>query len=280
VVGEDPVPDAAMTEVPDRPPLDGAALAEAVIRPGGLWREIRVVASTGSTNADVAAAAREGEPEGLVVVAEAQDAGRGRFDRHWVSPPRAGLTFSVLLRPGAAVPLGRWSWIPLLAGLSACRAVAATAGVPAALKWPNDLLVGEGRRKGAGLLVQAAGDAVVLGIGLNVTTTAAELPEGATSLAIEGAATTERERLLRALLEALAEDYLGWRAAGGEPGSLLPAYLAVCDTVGRQIRVSLPQGDTLDGLATTVDDGGRLVVRTADGERAVSAGDVKHVRPA
>src|SRR6266568_9213038 len=107
--------------IPDRPALDGLALAEAVVRPGGLWREVRVVASTGSTNADVAAAARAEAPEGLVVVAEAQDAGRGRFDRQWVSPPRAGLTFSVLLRPGPAVPVPRWSWIPLLAGLSACR---------------------------------------------------------------------------------------------------------------------------------------------------------------
>src|SRR2546429_424926 len=83
-----------------------------------------------------------------------------------------------------------------LAGLSACRAVAALAAVPAVLKWPNDLLVGADRRKAAGLLVQAAGDAVVLGIGLNVTTTAAELPEGGTSLAVEGAAFTDRDRLL------------------------------------------------------------------------------------
>src|SRR5262245_32869680 len=116
---------------PGRPGLVASALADALVRDGGLWREIRVVAETGSTNEDVAVAARAGAPEGLVVVAEAQTAGRGRFERRWVSPPRAGLTFSALLRPGPAVPPQRWSWLPLLAGLALHRAVTRLAGVDA-----------------------------------------------------------------------------------------------------------------------------------------------------
>jgi BirA family biotin operon repressor/biotin-[acetyl-CoA-carboxylase] ligase len=276
------VPDPAP---PARPALVAAVLADALVREGGLWREIRVVAETGSTNDDVAAAARASAPEGLVIVAEAQTAGRGRFDRQWASPARAGLTFSVLLRPAPAVPVARWSGLPLLAGLAVQRAVARLTGLDAALKWPNDLLLGPGRRKAAGLLVQAAGEAAVLGVGLNVTTTAAELPDGATSLAVEGAHGIDRGRLLQAMLEQLARDYAAWRAGGGDIGGaaggepLLAAYLRVCDTVGRPVQVAQPDGTVLAGVATAVDGIGRLVLRTASGDVSVSAGDVQHVRP-
>ena len=267
--------------LPDRPALAASAVADAVLRDGGLWREIRVFAETGSTNQDVTAAAEAGAPEGLVIVAEAQTAGRGRFDRRWASPPRAGLTFSALLRPGPAVPVARWSWLPLLAGLSVQRTVARLTGLEAAVKWPNDLLLGPGRRKAAGLLVQASGAAAVLGVGLNVTTTSAELPDGATSLAVEGAPGIDRGHLLAAVLDQLAEDYRGWTAAAGDAAGcgLRAAYLRVCDTVGGPVRVTRPDGTGLGGVATTVDRTGRLVLRTAAGEQAVSAGDVQHVRP-
>src|SRR5688572_10187240 len=118
-----------------RPPLRAPAL-----RPGTPpWREVRVLRETGSTNEDCAAAARAGEPEGLVVVAESQTGGRGRLGRTWVSPPRAGLTFSMLFRP--AVPPARLPWLPLLVGTSVAREVARMAEVDVRLKWPNDLLV-------------------------------------------------------------------------------------------------------------------------------------------
>ena len=105
-----------------RAPLDAAALAAAVVTPGGLWRAVEVTERTGSTNSDLLARAAAGEPEGLVLAAEEQVAGRGRLGRTWVSPPRSALTFSVLLRP-TAVPRARLGWLPLLAGVAVAAAV-------------------------------------------------------------------------------------------------------------------------------------------------------------
>jgi BirA family transcriptional regulator, biotin operon repressor / biotin---[acetyl-CoA-carboxylase] ligase len=258
----------------DRPPLRERALRTALIRPGGFVTGLRVLAETGSTNDDVAALARAGAPEGTVVVAEAQTTGRGRLDRAWSSPPRAGLLFSVLLRP--AVPVARRTWIPLLTGLAVHRAVARLGQVRTALKWPNDLLLGDELRKAAGILAQAEGDAVVVGIGLNVSTRRDELPDTGTSLLAEGAECTDRDPLLRAVLRTLGDVYRDWLL---DPEPARAAYEQVCDTIGREVRVQLPDGGTLEGAATGLDEAGRLVVRTADGDRAVSAGDVTRVRP-
>jgi BirA family biotin operon repressor/biotin-[acetyl-CoA-carboxylase] ligase len=267
----------------DRPPLVPRALERALVVPGGLWRRIDVRTETGSTNADAAEAAAQGEAEGLVVVAEQQRSGRGRRDRQWVSPPRAGLTLSVLLRPGPAVPQRTWGWLPLLAGVALQEAVQQRAELDASLKWPNDLLVGDA--KCAGILAEVAGDAVVVGIGLNVTTRADELPATtglpATSLRLAGAQATDRDPLLRALLRGLARWYEGWREAGGdaEMCGLLGAYRKACATIGRDVTVHLPTGAAMAGTATTVDADGQLVIRTDDGgESRVSAGDVLHVR--
>lgn len=286
----------------DRPPLSPRGLERALVTPGGFWTRIDVRAETGSTNADVAAAALRGEPEGLVVVAEEQIAGRGRRDRQWTSPPRAGLTLSVLLRPGVPneakgwrpVPAGSYSWLPLLAGVALLEAVRRVAEVEAALKWPNDLLAGPADQsekgagrpgKCAGILAEVAGDAVVVGIGLNVTNRAEELPETtglpATSLRLAGASTTDRDPLLRALLRGMAGWYAGWREADGdaELSGLLAAYRRDCATIGRPVRVLLPGGGEVTGEATSVDVDGQLVIRRADGaDLRVSAGDVVHVR--
>ena len=262
-----------------RPPLSGRALAAALVRAGSFVTDLRVVPSTGSTNDDVAALASAGAPEGLVLVAEAQTGGRGRLDRGWRSPPRAGLTFSVLLRPPATVPVHRRTWFPLLAGLAVQQAVERLGEVPVRLKWPNDVLLGDDRRKAAGILVQAGGGAVVVGIGLNVSTRRAELPPGGTSLAVEAARCTDRDPLLRAILRRLGALYAGWCAAGGDPDGLRAAYEAVCDTLGRPVRVLLPGGTELTGTATGLDADGRLVLSTGDARRAVSAGDVTHLRP-
>ncbi|WP_326555532.1 biotin--[acetyl-CoA-carboxylase] ligase [Micromonospora sp. NBC_01813] len=299
----------------DRPPLDQRALRRALVVPGGLWTDLEVRPVTRSTNADVLAAARAGAAEGLVVAAEQQSAGRGRLGREWISPPRAGLAVSVLLRPAQArpsrgwpaVPISRYGWLSLLAGVALAEAVTRLTELPAKLKWPNDLLI-DGA-KCAGILAEAApvgpaalaapstppelvgaatadAPAVVLGIGLNVTLRSDELPQpGAglpvTSLQLAGASTADRDPLLRAVLRGLESWYGRWRGAGGDPvaAGLHPAYLRNCVTVGHEVRVSLPSGTVHVGVARTIDDDGRLVVRTADGDVAVSAGDVSHVRP-
>jgi BirA family biotin operon repressor/biotin-[acetyl-CoA-carboxylase] ligase len=246
----------------DRPPLRSRALQRALAPEG--WR-VEVVDSAGSTNALVVERARRGEPAGLVLVTEHQTAGRGRLDRTWTSPPRAGLTFSVLQRP--AWPMAQWGWLPLLTGLSVATALREQAEVQAVVKWPNDVLV-EGR-KVCGVLAEVAdAQSVVLGIGLNVTTRPHELPhEAATSLRIEGASTTDRDTLLRAVLRALEDAYTAPEAARDR-------YRALCSTIGRTVRVELPGREPVQGKAQAVDDAGQLVV---DGTR-FGAGDVVHVR--
>jgi BirA family biotin operon repressor/biotin-[acetyl-CoA-carboxylase] ligase len=258
---------------PSRPPLDAAALA----RPP--WR-VEVVEESPSTNADVARRARDGEPAGLVVVTEHQTAGRGRLDRVWVTPPRAALTFSLLVTPGR-VPTGRWPWLPLLAGLAVVEAVTDVAGVPALLKWPNDVLVDD--RKVAGILVElverGSGAAAVVGVGLNVSSTREELPvETATSLELAGAGRVDRSALLGGVLDRFTQLYDAWVGAEGE--GLRPAYARRCATIGRDVRVDLPTGQTLQGRALDVDDEGRLLVDDGGHVHALGAGDVVHVRPA
>ena len=262
------------------PPLSTAALTAALVRPGGLWRRIEVVAETGSTNADLLAQAAAGAAAGTVLAAEAQHAGKGRLGRTWTSAPGAGLTFSVLLRP-AGVPAAALGWLPLLTGVAVAAAVREVTGVAARLKWPNDVLAGE--RKLAGILAESRGQAVVVGVGLNVSQRAADLPvPTATSVLLEqqAAAGLARGQLLAGILTALERWYLAWVAAAGDADGcgLRAEYLGQCATVGREVRVLLPGDRTLTGQATDVDRLGRLVVRTAAGLTGISAGDVIHVR--
>jgi BirA family biotin operon repressor/biotin-[acetyl-CoA-carboxylase] ligase len=243
----------------DRPPLRAAALRRA-LEPDGY--RVEVLDSTASTNVVVAERARAGEAHGLVVVAEEQTQGRGRLDRVWVSPPRAGLTFSVLVRPD--LPPERLGWVPLLAGLGVAQALRRQCEVDALLKWPNDVLIGG--RKVCGLLAEAVDGAVVIGIGLNVSTKRDELPvPEATSLGLEGAATTDRDTVLKAVLRSIS-DAIGDRT--------FPSYRELCSTLGREVRVDLPGGGSATGTAESVDDEGRLVINGT----AYAAGDVVHLR--
>ncbi|SDG09033.1 biotin--[acetyl-CoA-carboxylase] ligase [Klenkia brasiliensis] len=260
----------------DRPGLDAVALLTALRRGGGLWRSVEVVEEVGSTNAVLAARAADGEAEGLVLVAEHQVAGRGRLDRTWTSPPRAGMTVSVLLRPD--VPLARRGWLSMLTGVALAESLSGT--VRTSLKWPNDLLAPDGRKL-AGILAEVADGAVVVGVGLNVSTTADELPATGTSLTLVADRPVDRAPVLLAYLRAFEERYRRWVEHAGDPVSsgLATDYLAWCSTVGADVTVTLPDGSTLDGVAEAVDWDGRLVVRTAGGRYELAAGDVRHVRP-
>ncbi|MFE6763054.1 biotin--[acetyl-CoA-carboxylase] ligase [Streptomyces sp. NPDC057689] len=268
----------------DRPPLNVPALRRGLLRPGALWTALDVVGSTGSTNTDLAARAAD-LTEGTVLVAEEQTAGRGRLERTWTAPARSGLFFSVYLTPGN-VPAERWGWLPLLTGVAAATGLARAAGIDMALKWPNDLLVtvdGEERKTG-GILAERAGDGVVIGIGLNVSLRADELPAPtAASLALAGAVSTDRETLLRGVLRSLEHWYGLWRDADGDAAAsgLQEAYAAGCATLGRTVRAQLPGDRTLTGEAVAVDGDGRIVLATGDGLREpVSAGDIVHLRGA
>ncbi len=269
--------------------LDAAWLRAEVVREGRPWTAVTVAERTGSTNADLLALARGGAPEGLVLAAREQTAGRGRLGRSWVSPPGRALAFSVLLRPGS-VPRAAHGWLPLLSGVAVARAVRSLTGLPARLKWPNDVLAGE--RKLAGILAEQDGDAVVIGVGLNVAGGPDELPvPTATSLEAQGAGQVGRGDLLAAILAEMGDRYVAWRDRAGDADrcGLRREYLALSATAGRAVLVQFPDGRSLGGLAAGVDGAGRLLIRPGEraaGDRggaagdlvAVSAGDVVHVR--
>ena len=237
---------------------------------------LRHLAETGSTNADLLGDA-DG-PTGEVLVTDHQTAGRGRLDRRWEEPAGASVMVSVRLRP--ALPPAAWGWLPLIAGIALVDAVRAAApGVPCALKWPNDVLLGADGHKVAGILAEARGPVAVLGLGCNVAQTADQLPvPTATSLALEGV-TADRAALLRDLLTGLAASLTALEAAAGDAvaAGIHAAYSARCATLGRDVTVTRPH-DVLVGRAVRIDPRAGLVVATVDGETTVLAGDITHLR--
>jgi BirA family biotin operon repressor/biotin-[acetyl-CoA-carboxylase] ligase len=270
--------------VPIADPIDEARLRKALLRENAPWTEVRVVEEAGSTNVDLVAQARCGAPSGSVLIANFQSAGRGRQGRTWSAPPGTGVAVSVLLHPRDVAP-ARWGWLPLLAGLGVAEGLLRYPGVPASLKWPNDVLIGEG--KVAGILAERIdsprGPAVVIGFGVNVHLTAADLPvPSATSLALEASdgairGPLSRTEVVRSCLTALGELYLTWQE-GESDEELATSYRARCATIGRRVRVELVRGPPMEGIATGVDAGGRLVVRTDSRVQIVGAGDVIHLR--
>ncbi len=216
--------------------------------------------------------AAAGGPEGLVVRAEEQTAGRGRHGRRWVAPPGTSLLFTVLLRPPVEVA----EWLPMAAAVGVARAVERLTGLKPAVKWPNDLVIGG--RKFAGILVETeffGGELAwaLLGIGLNVNWDPAEVPElagQATSLARELGRLVDREALFREVLRELDRAYRRLRA-GWSP---LLAWRRRLITVGREVEV-VAGGEKLRGLAVGVDRSGRLQLRTDAGQtRLISFGEV------
>ena len=266
--------------------VDVLTLREELVAPNGPYSSLEVVASTGSTNADLLAAAGRGAGDRSVLIADTQTAGRGRRDRRWVSPPGAGLYLSVLIRP-SAVPAARLGTLGMVAGLALIHA-AEHAGVQGNLKWPNDLLVGG--TKCAGILSEVVHDgavqAAVVGIGLNVTPLGADVPPGpgsvpAGSLAEQGATVTSRTELARAWLRAFVEFEAAWRLHDGdvERSGVLTGYREACGTIGQRVRAELPDGADRIGVAVDVDVNGKLLIKLDDGTvHALSAGDVVHLK--
>lgn len=246
---------------------------------------VQVRERTGSTNADLLAAATAEPhewPHLSVLLTTDQTAGRGRLDRTWTTPPDSALAISVLVRvPG--IPPAERGWIPLVAGAAMTRSIGALlagSGHEVGLKWPNDVLI-DGL-KVCGILAEAVGgtDSVVVGSGVNTRMARADLPvPTATSFAALGL-TVDDDALLAGYLTALDEQLSALEALHGDASAagVRGEIEALCVTLGREVSVSLPGGDTLRGRAQRIDADGRLVVVAGDVETAVSAGDVVHVR--
>lgn len=247
------------------------------------------VASTASTNSDLTAAATSRPadyPHLSVLVANEQTAGRGRAGRDWTAPAGSSLIASVLLRPNA-VSATQFAWLPLIAGLAMANAISqfglnlSDSVQRARVKWPNDVLIGE--KKVCGVLSELLPDAsgVVVGAGVNLFQPAEQLPiETATSLALEGIRVQSIDDLLAAYLKNL-DDYTDEfvALAGDIDGSELHSQIvAACTTIGRQVRVLLPDSKEFSGEAIAIDGLGRLVVQNQSETRSVTVGDIVHLR--
>jgi BirA family biotin operon repressor/biotin-[acetyl-CoA-carboxylase] ligase len=264
----------------EEPELNPAAVG-ATLTTAWLGRAYRYAAELDSTNDQMKRWAAEGAPQGAVLLADYQSAGRGRLDRRWDAPQATSLLLSVLLRP-AGWPAERGAWLTMLAGLAVAEAIKAVAGLPARLKWPNDVLIEhDGQwRKVCGLLLDATLDGerlatAIVGIGLNVNVPAGDLAAfatPATSLLAAGGRPVARRPLLAALLARLEHAYDA-ADAGQSPAA---AWSARLQTLGQAVTVSAAGSAVpLAGVAEGVDEWGRLLVRDAAGRRhTITAGDV------
>ncbi len=245
--------------VPSTPAANAERITD-LLGPHSPWR-VTTVAATGSTNEDLAELARHGGRAGEVLIAEHQQAGRGRFARVWQSPPGTSLSTSVLLRPRRASL--DWGWLSLLV-----------------LKWPNDALIDGKKVCGilSELVVTDLGNAAICGWGINVSFDESELPvPQATSLLLSGLP-IDKDRVAAAILGRLGDLYTRWDA-GAE---LSAEYAAGCATVGRRVRVHLdaqsPDSPSVSGQAVGIGPNGELLVDLGGQIESFAAGDVVHLR--
>ncbi|MDI9895451.1 biotin--[acetyl-CoA-carboxylase] ligase [Rhodococcus sp. IEGM 1381] len=268
----------------DRPPLDVRALRRALVDgPQASWSRLDVVTETGSTNADLVAGVVN-YADRTALIAEHQDNGRGRHSRSFSGAPRSQILLSMLLKfPG--IDPAVLGWLPLMTGIALVDALRTVGEVDARLKWPNDVLIRG--KKVSGILAEVAAHGpsptVVIGLGVNVSMTADELPVStATSLALEKAAVLDRDTLVRAILRGVAAEVDSWRDSNWSTDALAHRYRDRCGTIGQRVRVDLPGGEEKFGTAVDVDEHGRIVIEMENpdsGLLAVAAGDVTHLRP-
>lgn len=255
---------------------------------------MKLVASSGSTNTELAQLASDGLAGHLsVYFSEHQRQGKGRLGREWVTPAGAAITVSVLASPGSSMQASALSWYTMLAALAWSQAVEALVPVNARIKWPNDLLAGD--RKICGILAQLVqtpqGFAVVVGTGMNVDQEADELPVStATSLRLAGGASVDRGALLAQYLRRFAALDSAFQAVGGNSDAALEQFdnqslrqlvSSRLATLDQEVRVEFPDGSTLTGRAVSLAADGALVVEDSSGQsQRILAGDVHHVRRA
>jgi BirA family biotin operon repressor/biotin-[acetyl-CoA-carboxylase] ligase len=244
-----------------------------------LGREIHSLAEVDSTNSYASKLAASGAPEGTVVVSEHQTAGRGRLGRKWVSPPGVNIYVSVILRP--VVPPSDAPMVTLAASVALTRAIKAY-GLPAAIKWPNDVLING--RKAAGILTEMSAEPdrvrhIVLGVGIDVNMPKAafpkELKDSATSLMMELGSKVDRAGLLRRFLSELEDAY--GMFTRGEKEAVLKSWRELSCTLGRNVKVGTLKGE-IEGLAVDIDSGGGLMVELEGGKvETLTSGDVGFV---
>ena len=287
-------------------PLTPAAV-QALLRTQALGRVLHILPEVASTNSTAFTLAEAGAPDGTVVVAEEQTAGRGRLGRSWFSPPGRNLYCSVLLRtfPSPERVAAWLSWVPLVSGMAVLRTVTTVSenggrfifqsqtpdevgkiNRPSfSLKWPNDVFVGD--RKIGGVLCESSGfgtprAALVVGVGLNVNTSAEDFPEDlrglATSLAVETGRRFDRVELLAGLLLELEVRYR--TILSDIPPAVRSEYRTLCSTLGRRVRVTLSSGEHIEGEAQAITAEGALqLIDGGTGHQVIiRAGDVVHLR--
>ena len=274
------------TEVLNKP-LSAEGL-KAVFRGEVIGRDIIFLESTTSTNDTAMEVGRQrDDPEGIVVVADAQGSGRGRLGRNWVSPPGVNLYFTVLLRP--SLPVKETSLIVLMAAVAVVSAIRKSTGLKAEIKWPNDIFI-MGKKTGGVLLEMKSYSGnmslIALGIGVNVNMSLDMLPEelrdSATSLKIEKKRNIDRIEQLGSILTELERYYK--ILLNGDKTVLFNDWLRLDSTIGRRVIVegvpaSQGTSGSISGIAEGIDDNGRLMVRLSSGVlHRFSAGDVTIVK--
>lgn len=233
-----------------------------------------------STNLEAMRQAKAGAREGLCIIAREQTLGRGRLDRTWVSPPDAGLYFSIVLRP--RLEINAWPLLTLMSALAVSDALMKTCGLRVDIKWPNDLCMDD--RKLCGILAETVeteiGPAAIVGIGINLK--ADSLPETvrdlATSVEFATGARPDDPQVLAELLKAIGERYDLLQSPQGREHTIREWCASSSYAIGRRVRVALGN-DTFDGTTRGLESDGALRVETADGKiRIVRAGDVTALR--
>ncbi len=234
-----------------------------------------------STNTEATRQAAQGAPEGLCVVAREQTRGRGRAGRTWLSPPDAGLYFSIVLRP-ERLPVRAWPLLTLMAALAVRDALLEACELETDIKWPNDIMVND--RKLCGILAETieadTGRAVVIGIGINLNESAfpPELKNAATSVSALTGHAPDNERLLQSLIRAIERRYKNLQAANGEEETIRDWSQHSSYASNRRVRVTLA-AENFDGWTRGLEPDGALRVETFTGEiRIIRAGDITSLR--
>lgn len=243
---------------------------------GILGHKVYHYRETDSTNRLAREFGERGAPEGIVVIAESQQSGRGRLARKWFSPP-GGIWFSLLLRPRMLPQQAQL--LTLASAVAAVEATTATSGLAPGIKWPNDLLLAG--RKLAGILTEVSAETdlvhyLVLGVGVNANIPAeafpAELQGTATSLLAESGRAVDRAAWLRCFLQGFEKRYVA--AQSGQFAALPAEWRRYSLTLGREVTVYLP-GRSVEGTAVDIDEHGALQVRTAVGVETFPAGEIR-----